>query len=176
MNNDMISDAGLEQKLQQSPRPRVTKEYMKSRIREVTWHRTTPTLTTAVLTLDNGFFVTGEAACVNPENYNADIATKISFDNAFAKLWPLFGFLLAEAQGRMPEGEFARIEYMFPAWAVSKDSDGVQSVDAAATTEGTSDVTTTPAGEPSLESTTQEPEASPGADAVDMGDTAPAAA
>jgi hypothetical protein len=113
---DVISDATLETKLQQNPRPRVTKEYMKTRIKDVTWNRITPTLTVAILTLDNGFFVTGESACVNPENYDEEIGKKISFENAFNKLWPLFGFLLAEANGRMPIGEFARIEDAFPAW------------------------------------------------------------
>ena len=46
--------------------------------------------------LDNGFSVSGESACVNPENYNQQIGEKIAFDNAFRQLWPLFGFLLAE--------------------------------------------------------------------------------
>lgn len=54
------------------------------------------TVTLCQITLDNGFSVRGESACVNPANYNREIGEKISFDNAFRQLWPLFGFLLAE--------------------------------------------------------------------------------
>ena len=48
--------------------------------------------------LDYGYSVRGGSACVNPENYNREIGERIAFDKAFAALWPLFGFLLAEKQ------------------------------------------------------------------------------
>ena len=75
---------------------RVTKEQITARIKDVKYTRLTETLTHCNITLDNGFNVTGESACVNPENYNQEIGEKIAHDNAFNKLWPLFGFLLAE--------------------------------------------------------------------------------
>jgi Phage protein (N4 Gp49/phage Sf6 gene 66) family len=53
-------------------------------------------VTIGSITLDNGYSVRGESACVNPENYNQQIGEKIAYDNAFRQLWPLFGFLLAE--------------------------------------------------------------------------------
>lgn len=92
----MITNEELEQKLEQSPAPRVTKEYIDSRIIEVSFARIGETLTHCLLTIDNGFIVSGESACVNAVNYNKEIGEKIAYDNAFNKLWPLFGFLLAE--------------------------------------------------------------------------------
>lgn len=53
-------------------------------------------LTFCVLTLKNGFTVTGESACASPENYNWEIGCKIARANAFGKIWPLEGYLLKE--------------------------------------------------------------------------------
>lgn len=92
----MITTEQLEQKLTESPAPRVTKEYIQSRIREITFVKLGETLTHCTIALDNGYLVTGESACVNPANYNQEIGEKIAHDNAFNKLWSLFGFLLAE--------------------------------------------------------------------------------
>lgn len=51
-------------------------------------------LTFCVLTLRNGFTVTGEAACASPENFNAEIGRRIARENAVAKVWPLMGYEL----------------------------------------------------------------------------------
>lgn len=102
----MLSNDQLEEKLAQSPAERVTKEQMAARIADVKYSRLTDTLTHCNIILDNGFNVTGESACVNAANYNQEIGEKIAHDKAFAKLWPLFGFLLAErnmeAKNRIP--------------------------------------------------------------------------
>ena len=52
------------------------------------------TLTLCVLTLKNGFHVTGESAAASPENFDRDIGQKIAFDNARNKIWALEGYLL----------------------------------------------------------------------------------
>lgn len=81
-----------------SPSPdRITPDYMRSRIASRTFFRATGTLTICVLTLDNGFTVTGESACAAPENYRQDIGEHYAEERAFEKLWPLFGFALKEA-------------------------------------------------------------------------------
>lgn len=87
----------LEQALEASPGERVTADYMHSRIKGAQF-LTVPdtTLTLCIISLDNGFNVVGEAACVDPANFNAEVGQKIAYDNAFNKLWPLFGFALAE--------------------------------------------------------------------------------
>ncbi len=51
-------------------------------------------LTFCVLTLRNGFTVTGESACASPENFDAEIGRKIARQNAAAKIWPLMGYEL----------------------------------------------------------------------------------
>lgn len=54
------------------------------------------TLTFCVLTLENGFTVTGESACASPENFNEEIGKKIAYQNAREKIWVLEGYLLKE--------------------------------------------------------------------------------
>ena len=51
-------------------------------------------LTFCVLTLHNGFTVTGESACASPENFDAEIGRKIARANAVQKIWPLMGYEL----------------------------------------------------------------------------------
>ena len=53
-------------------------------------------LTFCVITLKNGFTVTGESACASPENFDAEIGKKIAYDNARGKIWLLEGYLLKE--------------------------------------------------------------------------------
>ena len=53
-------------------------------------------LTFCVITLKNGFTVTGESACASPENFNAEIGQKIAYENARNKIWQLEGYLLKE--------------------------------------------------------------------------------
>ena len=51
-------------------------------------------LTFCVLVLKNGFTVTGESACVSPENFDAEIGRNIARQNAVNKIWPLMGYEL----------------------------------------------------------------------------------
>ena len=51
-------------------------------------------LTFCVLTLRNGFTVTGESACASPKNFDAEIGRKIARENAINKVWPLMGYEL----------------------------------------------------------------------------------
>lgn len=51
-------------------------------------------LTFCVLTLRNGFTVTGESACASPENFDAEIGRQIARQNAVLKIWPLMGYEL----------------------------------------------------------------------------------
>lgn len=53
-------------------------------------------LTFCVLTLQNGFTVTGESACASPENFNAEIGREIARQNAVQKIWPLMGYALKQ--------------------------------------------------------------------------------
>ena len=51
-------------------------------------------LTICVLVLRNGFIVTGESACVSPENFNAAAGCNYARQNAIEKIWPLMGYEL----------------------------------------------------------------------------------
>jgi hypothetical protein len=94
MTNDQLAAA-----LADRPGERVTPDYIKSRISAVEYSvLPKSTVTLCNITLDNGFSVRGESACVDPKNFDEAIGQKIAHDNAFNKLWPLFGFLLAEVR------------------------------------------------------------------------------
>ena len=58
------------------------------------YHASLETLTIAVLVLKNGFTVIGESACASPENYDAEIGSKIARENARQKIWALEGYAL----------------------------------------------------------------------------------
>ncbi len=53
-------------------------------------------LTFCVITLKNGFTVTGESACASPENFDAELGRVIARDNAISKVWMLEGYLLKQ--------------------------------------------------------------------------------
>ena len=97
MEKNIISNERRDELLAASPSPdRLTPDYLKSRITGTDFTRLTDTLTVCVITMQNGFTVTGESACAAVENYNQELGEKISFENAFDKLWPLEGYLLRE--------------------------------------------------------------------------------
>lgn len=54
-------------------------------------------LTVFMLTLENGFTVTGESACASPENFDAELGRKIALRNARDKIWALEGYALKQA-------------------------------------------------------------------------------
>lgn len=54
------------------------------------------TITICCLTLENGYTVTGEDACVDPANFNQADGEKYAEEAAIDKIWPLEGYLLKE--------------------------------------------------------------------------------
>lgn len=86
----MIQEKGL-------TAPRVTPDLIASKVKHETYHVFEGTmLTVCVLTLQNGFTVSGESACASPENFNEEIGRKIARENAVNKIWALEGYLLKE--------------------------------------------------------------------------------
>ena len=53
-------------------------------------------LTFCVLVLKNGFKVTGENACVSPENFDPELGRKLARQKAIDKVWELMGYALKE--------------------------------------------------------------------------------
>jgi hypothetical protein len=99
----MITDNELQARLNAQKAPHVTKLYIESRILNVRYLRVSEseTLTICIIMLDNHYSVRGESACVDPANYDKEIGEKLAYEDAFRKLWPLFGFLLAEKLHQM---------------------------------------------------------------------------
>ena len=92
--------------------PRLTPDYIDSKIKAIRYitgdkfdlaycaddYKTcgSSQLTICILSLENGFTVTGESACVSPENFDRIIGQKIAYENARNKIWMLEGYLLKE--------------------------------------------------------------------------------
>lgn len=118
-------DLAIEQQIQAKglTAPRLTPDYIDSKIKEVEYilprdvckrdngvevfdaPLSLQTLTFCILTLENGFTVTGESACASPENFDAEIGKKIAYQNAREKIWQLEGYLLRQ---RLHDEEFSQ--------------------------------------------------------------------
>lgn len=96
----------LDQAIADRPYPKVTKEGIEKRISR-TDYMVLPnsTVTVCNITLENGFSVRGESACVDPRNFDMKIGEQIAHRDAFAKLWQLEGYLLAERRFQASAGE-----------------------------------------------------------------------
>jgi hypothetical protein len=94
----------------------ITKEHITAKIAKVAYHRIPDTtLTLCVLTMENGFNVTGESACADPANFNKQTGEMIAYDNAFEKLWQLEGYLLKQKMfesGRTPQAPQPQREWV----------------------------------------------------------------
>lgn len=77
--------------------PRLNPGMIEGTIEEEYYHVVPDTtLTLCVLTLKNGFTVTGESASASPENFDEEIGRKIARDNAKNKIWALEGYILKQ--------------------------------------------------------------------------------
>ena len=77
--------------------PRLNPELINSKvIKEEYYVFPDSLLTVCCLTLENGFNVTGESACVSKENFNKETGEKVSKIKAIDKIWALEGYLLKE--------------------------------------------------------------------------------
>lgn len=76
--------------------PRVTMEDIENTIVNAEYHKLTDVLTVCVLTLKNGFTVTGESACASPENYDKEVGEKFARESAKSQIWILEGYLLKQ--------------------------------------------------------------------------------
>lgn len=77
--------------------PKVTLNDIERKIVKEEYHRfANTTLTVCVLTLQNGTTITGESACVSPENFDEQLGRKYAREKAVEKIWALEGYLLKE--------------------------------------------------------------------------------
>lgn len=72
--------------------PRVSQESIEAKIQNTEFiHHSQMTI--AVITMFNGFMVTGVSA---PANFDREVGKRYAYDNAFKQLWQLEGYLLRE--------------------------------------------------------------------------------
>ena len=92
-----MNDVQLEQAIAARPYEKVTKDGIEQRI-AATDYMVLPnsTVTICSLTMNNGYSVRGESACVDSRNFDMEIGRQIAYRDAFSKLWALEGYLLAE--------------------------------------------------------------------------------
>lgn len=94
-----MSEQAIEQEIQDKglTAPRLTPDKIDATIVAETYHVFEgTTFTVCLLTLTNGFQVSGESACASPENFNVELGRKIARENARNKIWVLEGYLLKD--------------------------------------------------------------------------------
>ena len=104
--NDAPKLAGenLEQAIAAQPFPKVTKDSIEAKVAKVDYLvLPDSTVTLCNITLKNGYSVRGESACVDPRNFNVEIGKGLAYKQAFDRLWPLEGYLLAEQRFQMTQ-------------------------------------------------------------------------
>ena len=70
----------------------LTTDFLKSQISNVTFNRFGETGLQCVITLLNGYTVTGESGCIDPTIFDRSIGETIAYKNAFDKLWAILGY------------------------------------------------------------------------------------
>jgi hypothetical protein len=96
---NMTSEQKIESEIQKKGlnAARLTPELIDAAIKKEQYHVFEGSqLTVCCLTLQNGFTVVGESACVSPENFDADIGRKVAFGKARDKIWAFEGYALKQ--------------------------------------------------------------------------------
>lgn len=95
----MSNEQAIEQEIQAKGlnAPRITPKHIDQCIATQDFHHFPGTTTVVcLLTLRNGFTVTGRTACASPENFNEDLGRRIAYEDARSKVWELEGYLLRQ--------------------------------------------------------------------------------
>jgi hypothetical protein len=77
---------------------RITLDDLKARVAE-TEYIVRSQLTIAVLRLDNGWYLVGKSASVDPANFNAELGQQLAYDDALRQAWPLLAYAHLEQHG-----------------------------------------------------------------------------
>lgn len=94
---EILSDEKLAEAMDTRKYPRVTESDI-GRVIVAGDYFTHGTLTICVLTLQNGFKVIGQSACIDPRNFDAEIGRTYARKNAEQQIWALEGYALANNQ------------------------------------------------------------------------------
>jgi hypothetical protein len=80
---------------------RITLDDLKARVASVEYLER-GVLTVCMIQLDNGWWLTGDSAPVDPNNYNAEKGREFAYDDALRKAWPLLAFAHLDGAARPP--------------------------------------------------------------------------
>lgn len=86
---------------------KLSQDFLESQIDEskTRYTRIGDRLMHCTITTKTGFVVTGEALCASVDNFDEKTGQAIAYDNAFEKLWQVYGFLLHQALNATNNGE-----------------------------------------------------------------------
>lgn len=102
------NEASIEKEIQSKGKtaPRLTSDDIDATITDEAYYVFPgTTMTICLLTLKNGYHVTGESAAVSMENFDEEIGRKIAKENARNKIWQLEGYLLRQKLSETKESE-----------------------------------------------------------------------
>lgn len=71
----------------------LTQDFVKSQIRNVTFNRFGETGIQCVLTLNNGYTVTGESGCIDPTLFNRSVGETIAYEKALDELYGILSYV-----------------------------------------------------------------------------------
>lgn len=95
MNTPSLSRGQADLAVSKKTAPKVTEESIKAKIQNSEFIHHSQ-LTICIITMFNGFMVTGVSAPASVANYDKEIGDRYAYDNAFKQLWLLEGYLLRE--------------------------------------------------------------------------------
>lgn len=92
-----VTEEELKAHQEQRQGKRVTAEDLEGNIKKVDYYlHPESQLTICVITLLNGFTVTGESACADPAMFKQDVGERLALAAAKNKIWPLMGYALKQ--------------------------------------------------------------------------------
>lgn len=76
---------------------KLLEQEVKDTVKRVQYYRFPDTTTTVcALTLTNGFIVTGESACIDPNEFNTSLGEQFAYDNALQKVFHVEAYMLKQ--------------------------------------------------------------------------------
>jgi Phage protein (N4 Gp49/phage Sf6 gene 66) family len=100
---ELVTEAELKAK---AKKPRITFEMLDANIKDTAYLQH-GLLTICVLTLQNGFMVTGESACADEENFDLGVGQRLAFHNARNQIWKFMGYELKTQLHQIVEAQTA---------------------------------------------------------------------
>lgn len=76
---------------------KLTKEMLENQIANVDYQVLIPNkLVHCTITVINGYRFTGEASVIDPSRFDLNIGKQVAYENAFDKMWPVYGYLVQD--------------------------------------------------------------------------------